>query len=193
MEELEIGYKTVAFYLVIGGVQLNAFNLGSTVELYNKRQAHYYWFVVAFICVAYARDGVYTYKGVETTVRLGEAKTTPPRCTPWRSRRWCRSRLLLASTPTSSQPATATTSSPTAHPRPLLLRKWWLLTRRQRILELARRAFSNCSGHMKHSQALGLASSPENAKERPASCRLRSSACQPRRQAGVTRLINSVS
>jgi hypothetical protein len=31
MEELKIRFKTFAFYLVIGGVQLNAFNLGSTV------------------------------------------------------------------------------------------------------------------------------------------------------------------
>jgi hypothetical protein len=67
MEELKTGYETVAFYLVIDGVQLSAFNLGRTVQLYDKRQAHYYWFIVAFICVAYARDGAYTYKSVETT------------------------------------------------------------------------------------------------------------------------------
>ena len=44
------------------------------MQLYDKRQAHYYWFIVAFICVSYARDGLYTYKGVETTSVLGEGE-----------------------------------------------------------------------------------------------------------------------
>lgn len=74
MADLEITYKTIASYILICGVQLNDFNLGSTVQLYDKRQAHYYWFIVAYVCVAYARDGVYTYTSCEKTTFLGEGE-----------------------------------------------------------------------------------------------------------------------
>jgi len=68
VSSLDITYKTVAAFLVIAGVKLGQFQLGTKMDLTCKRQAHYYWFIVANYCAAFARDGAYTHKGVEATV-----------------------------------------------------------------------------------------------------------------------------
>ena len=78
MLKLKVTYKMAAAYLLICAIKENDFNLGVKVELYSKVQAHYYWFVVAFVCVDYSRSGICTFKGVETDVPLdgGEDNAT---------------------------------------------------------------------------------------------------------------------